>query len=136
MKKFISIIITLSLLLIFCSCGSYVNSYSALGLVKSQTSHSCNTSFLSLNGRLVFKLKCPHKSTDGNIKYSVQVDKGELYLYYDYLGVKEELAHVKAGETVENIGGYVEAGKSVYIIIEATETAKGKVSCELGSYTP
>ena len=126
MKKVISVIMILSLLLVLCSCSRYINSYSALGLVKTQTSDSCSA----------FRLNDSFEGSNGNIKYNVQVDKGELYIYYDSCGTKEELAHVKAGETAQGLGYYTDEGKPVYIIIEATETAKGKVSCELVLYSP
>lgn len=131
MKKFLLWILILSLMLTFCSCGKYTSSYKAVGLVKMQTSHSCETSFHSLEGRLIFKIERSERGTEGDIAYSVQVDEGEIRLYYDIYGVKEELACVKAGETVDDVGGYVEAGKTVYIIIEATEKSRGKVSVEL-----
>jgi hypothetical protein len=123
----------LILLVSLCSCSEYVSSYQALGLVRSQTSHSCEASFRSLKGKLVFKIKKPGSGTEGDIGYSVQVDEGELYLYYDMNGVKEELAHVKAGESVTSRGGYVEGGHTVYIIIEAAQKSKGKISVELDS---
>ena len=131
MKRFISFMMILSLLFLLCSCGKYTSSYKAIGLVKNQTSHSCEASFHALEGQLVFKIKQSNAGTDGDISYCVQVDKGEIYLYYDSCGVKEELVHVKAGESIENSGGYVTNGESVYIIIEATEKAKGKISIEL-----
>jgi hypothetical protein len=131
MKKLASLIILLTMLLSLCSCGEYVSSYSALGLVKSQTSHSCEASFLSLNGKLVFKLKKSDAGKEGDISYSVQVEKGEINLYYDIYGSKQELAHVEAGENVTSRGGYIEGGKTVYIFIEATGGAKGRVSVEL-----
>ena len=131
MKKIISIIIALSMLLVMCSCGRYVSSYMALGLMRNQTTHSCFASFQSLEGQLVFEIKKSDVGTEGEINYSVQLEKGEIRLYYDIYGTKEELAHVKAGESIENSGGYVEGGKPVYIIIEATDSAKGKVSVEL-----
>jgi hypothetical protein len=131
MKKLVSLIILLTMLLSLCSCGEYVSSYSALGLVKSQTSHSCEASFLSLNGKLVFKLKKSDAGKEGDISYSVQVEKGEINLYYDIYGSKQELAHVVAGENVTSRGGYIEGGKTVYIFIEATGGAKGRVSVEL-----
>ena len=131
MKKNASLIILLTMLLSLCSCGEYVSSYSALGLVKSQTSHSCEASFLSLNGKLVFKLKKSDQGNEGDISYSVQVEKGEINLYYDIYGSKQELAHVVAGENVTSRGGYIEGGKTVYIFIEATGGAKGRVSVEL-----
>ncbi|MBQ8427881.1 MAG: hypothetical protein IJX18_01350, partial [Clostridia bacterium] len=70
-------------------------------------------------------------ATEGDISYSVQVDEGEIRLYYDIYGAKEALAQVKAGESVDGCGVYVESGKSVYIIIEGLEKTKGKISVEL-----
>lgn len=131
MKRIISSIVLLSLIISLSSCGKYTSSYKAIGLIRNQTSHSCYASFHSLEGQLVFKIKKSESGKEGDISYSIQVDEGEIRLYYDIYGTKEELANVKAGESVENSGGYVEGGKSVYIIIEATEKAKGKISVEL-----
>ncbi|MBQ7343442.1 MAG: hypothetical protein IJW53_01615 [Clostridia bacterium] len=131
MKRLISFILLLSLLVSLCSCDEYVSSFSAVGLVRSNTSHSFETSFLSLEGQLVFKIKKTEKGTEGDINYSVKVDEGELNLYYDIYGTKELLANVKAGESVDSSGGYIEGGKTVYFIIEATEGTRGKVSVEL-----
>ncbi|MBE6700002.1 MAG: hypothetical protein E7584_07195 [Ruminococcaceae bacterium] len=135
MKKFLLWMLILSLTLSLCSCSKYFNSFIALGLVRNQTSHSCNASFFSLNGQLVFKLKKSGTGTEGDISYSIQVDEGELYLYYDIYGTKEELAHVTAGETLTSSGGYVEGEHTVYIIIEAPQKTKGKISVELNHNT-
>lgn len=121
----------LILLISLCSCNKYTSSYKALGLVKNQTSHSCEARFYSLKGQLVFKIEKSESGKEGDISYSVQVDEGEIYLHYDIFDVKQELAHVQAGESVTNRGGYVEGGHTVYIIIEATQKTKGKVSVEL-----
>lgn len=133
MKKVLAFILLFALLCPLCSCGKYVSSYKAIGLVRSQTSHSCKASFHSLEGELVFKLKKSESGTEGDIGYSIQVDEGELVIYYDIYGVKEELAHVKAGESVTARGGYVEGGHNVYIIIVANEKSRGKVSVELNN---
>lgn len=130
MKRFISAMVILSLLFVLCSCDKYVSSYKAVGLVRGQTSHSCEAKFNSLEGQLVFKLKKTDVG-EGNVRYSVHADEGEIHLYYDASGVKEELACVKNGESLENTGGYIEGGFPVYIIIEATEKAKGEISVEL-----
>ena len=93
-------------------------------------SHSCEASFHSLEGELVFKIKRT-ESGEGTVGYSIKVDKGDVRIYYDIYGVKEELAHAVAGETLEGRGGYVEEGKTVYIVIEAAEGSRGKVKVEL-----
>ncbi len=121
----------LLILLSFCSCSRYVSSYSAIGLARNQSAHSCEASFLSLDGQLVFKLKLPKSENEGDISYSVELESGEIYLYYDADGTKEELAHVIGGESITDRGGYIEVNGTVYIIIEATEKAKGRVSVSL-----
>ena len=48
------------------SCSKYVSSYSAIGLVRMNTSHSCETSFYSLKGRIVFNIKKTKKEAGDN----------------------------------------------------------------------
>ena len=115
------------------SLGSckYVSSYKAIGLVRSQTNHSLETSFYSLEGQLVYKLKKTNNKNDGQISYSIEVEKGEIIIYYDIYSEKEKLVEVSSNQSVNDKGGYIEGGKSVYIIIEAKNSARGKVKIEL-----
>ena len=131
MKKLTSLVLVFILLISLCSCDKYTSSYRAVGLVRINTSHSFETSFYSLDGRLVFKVKKSGNGEEGSIHISAEVEEGEIYVYYDIYGVKEELAHLSAGESVDENRGYVESGKRVYIIIETVGSARGKVSCEL-----
>ena len=131
MKKLISFALAIVLLVSLCSCDKYTDSYSALGLIRSQTTHSCSAQFYSLDGQLVFKVKKSGEGEEGSIHISAEVEEGEIYVYYDIYGVKEELAHLSAGESINEKRGYVESGKRVYIIIETVGSARGKVSCEL-----
>ena len=132
MKKILSFILLFAMICTLSSCGKYVSSYSALGLVRNQTSHSCEASFMSLKGSLVFKIE-KTDGGEGDIAYSIEAKEGEISLYYDIFGVKEELCTVKAGESVSDRGGYIESGYSVYIIIEANEKARGSVLVELNA---
>lgn len=131
-NRFFAFVLLLSLLASLCACGKYVSSYSAIGLVRSNTSHSCRASFHKLDGELTFKIKRTDTDGEGDISYTVSADKGEIRLYYDIYGTKEKLAQVKAGESVTSRGGYIESGKEVYIIIEAND-AGGKVTVELNN---
>ena len=90
MKKLVALLLLLSLSLSLFSCR-YVSSYRAVGLVREQTSHSCEASFYSLKGQLVFQIKKSDAGDEGGVDYSIRVDEGELRLYYDIHGVKEEL---------------------------------------------
>lgn len=130
-KKIITAVILLSLIAGLCGCGDgYVSSYRAVGLVRSNTSHSCSISFMSLEGQLVYKLRSSDGG-EGDISYSLKVDEGEVAIYYDIYGSKEELISAVAGEEITDRGGYIEGGYTVYIIIEAKNGARGKVSVEL-----
>ena len=131
MKKILSIIFVLLLVITLSSCDKYSSSLETIGLVRIQTSHGFETSFDAIkDGQLVFKKQKTDKG-EGAIHYSINVEKGELKLYYDIYGIKEELAHVKAGESIDELGGYVEGGRTVYIIIEVVKDTRCKVIVEL-----
>ena len=131
MKRFFSLILIFTLILCLCSCGRYVSSYSAVGLIRSQTSHSCEASFYSLKGQLVFKIKSPVSEELCELQCDTEAEEGELIVYYDVDGTKQELTRVKAGEAVDDFEAFVEGGKTVYIIIEAAEKSRGKISVEI-----
>ena len=129
--KVASLMMSFFMLITLSSCDGYVNYYKAIGLVKMQTSHSIELSFYSLEGGMSFKLKKTDSNAESDIKYSIQLDKGEIKLYYDdSYGTKEELAYVTAGESISDSGGYIEGGRMVRIIIEAKEDARGKIKVE------
>ena len=125
MKRLITVILLLSMMLTLCCCDRVVSSYSAIGLVRSQSAHECESSFYSLNGRLVFKIKPAREG--GEISYSLRADKGEIRLSYDIDGEMVELGTVSGGESLEGVGSFVNGGVMVYVIIEA-EKAGGMVS--------
>ena len=131
MKKIISVITSILLLLSLCSCQRYVSSYSAIGLVKTQTSDSCRAKFTSLKGQLVFKLQSSDNSKSGRILYTVELDEGAINLYYDADGEKIQLDEVRSGEMISGEGLIVVGDKPIYIIIESKEGAKGSVYVEL-----
>ena len=127
MKKAVAFLLVVSVLLGICACGSpYVSSYRALGLVRNNTNRHCSASFHKLNGVCVFQLK---KTDDGEgeLYYTASLEEGEINVYYDACGTKELLFHLTAGETAEGIGGYIESGKRIYIIVETVESSKGSL---------
>ena len=129
--KLFSSLIVCSLTITLSSCSKYISSYKAIGLVRMNSSHKVETSFYSLEGTLVFKVKNPSKDNECDIDYFVQVDEGEVSIYYDNTGIKEKLVSVTKGQSVEDKGGNIEKGESVYIIIEASKGSRGKVIVEL-----
>lgn len=130
MRKITSLVILIATLLSLCSCDAFKSSFRAVGLVRSNNSHSCKASFLSLEGELVFKLK-KSDAGKGEISYAVKAEEGEITLYYAIGEEKAELVTVKNGESVTECGGTVEGKETVYIIIEGKEKARGKVTVEL-----
>ena len=132
LKRISSLFLAFILLFSLGSC-KYVSSYKAIGLVRSQTNHSLETSFYSLEGQLVYKLKKTNNKNDGQISYSIEVEQGEIIIYYDIYSEKEKLVEVSSNQSVNDKGGYIEGGKSVYIIIEAKNSARGKVKIELNN---
>lgn len=131
MKRVFSLILIFTLIFSLSSCARYTSSYSAVGLVRVQESHSCEASFYSLNGQLVFKIKSPVSEEPCELQCDAEAEEGELVVYYDADGTKQELTRVKAGESVDDLEAHVEGGKTVYIIIEAAEKSRGKISVEI-----
>ncbi len=128
-----SIIVLVLAMLVLClsSCSPYVSSYTTLGMVKTNTADSFNISFMKLDGTLVYKLQLK-RGEESDIYYKAELDGGEINVYYDIYGTKEPLFSLKGDEDIESRGGYVEGGKTIYIIIEATEAESGKISVSVG----
>lgn len=127
MKKFLIALISLILIFSITACENYVNSYSAIGLIRYNTKDHCGVDFMSFKGKCVFKIK-KADGGEGDIHYTASLEEGDVTVYYDVYGTKEELFSIKGGESVDGRGGYVDSNKSVTVIVEATEKAKeGKV---------
>lgn len=87
--------------------------------------------FGRLDGTLVLKLKMSGKGLENSIGCKASIEEGEINVYYDAFGVKELLFNLKAGESIDERRGYIESGKTVYIIIETVTPAKGNVEIDL-----
>jgi len=96
-------------------------------MVKTNTTDSFNLSFMKLDGTLVYKLKLK-SGEESDIYYKADLDGGEIKVYYDIYGTKEPLFSLSGDEDIESRGGYVEGGKTIYIIIEATDAEGGKIA--------
>lgn len=135
MKKLLTILLTFVICLSAAGCDSdafkYVNSYKAVGMIRSNTNDSAKLSFMSLDGRIVFKLKYDEAS-EGHIFYEASIEEGEINVYYDIFDTKEHLFRAQAGYPIEGEGGYIEGGKSVYVIVEADNAKEGSVEIRLG----
>ena len=132
MKKLLLILVCLTVLFSSTSCDfRYVSSYKALGLVRSEMGERGIAKFGRLDGTLVLKLKMSGKGLENSIGCKAAIEEGEINVYYDVFGVKELLFNLKAGESIDERRGYIESGKTVYIIIETVTPAKGNVEIDL-----
>lgn len=132
MKKILLCFLCLTLLLSVTACSGYVSSYKALMFVRSEMGDHATISFSKLEGTYVMKLKMKGEGQEGSIHCKASLEEGEINVYYDSLGVKEFLFNLKAGESIDERRGYIESGKTVYIIVETVTPAKeGKISIDL-----
>ena len=132
MKKLLLILVCLTVLFSSTSCNfRYISSYKALGLVRSEMGERGIAKFGRLDGTLVLKLKMSGKGLENSIGCKASIEEGEINVYYDIFGVKELLFNLKAGESIDERRGYIESGKTVYIIIETVTPAKGNVEIDL-----
>lgn len=133
MKKLLLVILCLTLLVSATSCNlRYFNSYKALMFVRSEMGDHATISFSKLEGTYVMKLRMKGEGQEGSIQCTASLGEGEINVYYDSLGVKEFLFNLKAGESIDERRGYIESGRTVYIIVETVTPAKeGEISVDL-----
>lgn len=133
MKKLLLVVLCLTLLLSATSCDiRYISSYKALGLVRNEMGEHGSVRFGRLDGTLVLKLRMSGTGLENSIGCKASLDEGEINVYYDSLGVKELLFNLKAGESIDERRGYIESGRTVYIIIETvTPAEEGKIEIDL-----
>ncbi len=114
MKRTVSLIAAFIILLLLAGCGKYTSSYKAVGFVHTNNPSSAAMSFLSFEGRMVFRLK---SSGEGDLKYKARLGSGTATVCYEYRGIRSELFSIGPGEEIDSRGGYIESG-TVYIIME------------------
>ena len=132
MKKALLIVLCIALLLSVTACSGYVSSYKALMFVREERGDHASISFSGFEGTYVMKLKMKGEGQEGDIHCKASLTEGEINVYYDWLGTKELLFNLKAGESIDERLGYIESGHTVYIIVETVTPAKeGKISIDL-----
>lgn len=124
-KKCVAIILTVAAVLGLTACGSVpVSSYKGMGIVQNNFSEKCYISFASIEGTVVLKLKTDGKS-EGGIHYTASLDEGSATVSYNYLGVDGELFTINGGESLDEVSGYYDSAKTVYVIIKTDGEARG-----------
>ena len=78
------------------ACGApYTSHYSATVLIQSNRSETAWVNFASLKGTLVYKLKV--KDEDEFLRYYGKLGEGNITVYYDNEGTKEEWFSLQGG---------------------------------------
>ena len=132
MKKALLIVLCIALLHSVTACSGYVSGYKALMFVREERGDHASISFSGFEGTYVMKLKMKGEGQEGDIHCKASLTEGEINVYYDWLGTKELLFNLKAGESIDERLGYIESGHTVHIIVETVTPAKeGKISIDL-----
>lgn len=132
MKKALLIVLCIALLLSVTACSGYVSGYKAFMFVREEHGDHASISFSGFEGTYVMKLKMKGEGQEGDIHCKASLAEGEINVYYDWLGTKELLFNLKAGESIDERLGYIESGHTVHIIVETVTPAKeGKISIDL-----
>ena len=124
MKKGCCVLALILILFMLCSCGGYVNSYSAFLLITSSHGNEASMEFDTFQGSYNVKLK-----TDGNPEHTLDLDaslgEGEMHVYIGVGGEKELLLTVKGGESYDETIALAEKydnKKAIYMILESAGT--------------
>ena len=122
MKKFCFALVLIFTLVMLCSCGGYVKSYSATILITSSHGDEASMEFDTFKGSYNFKMK-----RDGAAEHTLDLDaslaEGEMNVYIGVGGEKELLLTVKGGESYDEtiaLGEKYDNEKTIYIILETT----------------
>ena len=121
MKKTCCVLALFLMLFMLCSCGGYINSYSAFLLITSSHGDEASMKFDTFKGSYNFKLK-----RDGNPEHTLDIDaslaEGEINVYIGVGGEKELLLTVMGGETYDEtitLAEKYDTQKTIYIILES-----------------
>ncbi|MBQ4272646.1 MAG: hypothetical protein IJB95_03230, partial [Clostridia bacterium] len=72
MKKFLTVVLLLVMLLTLTACEPYTSTYKAIMLITNHTTNSCSAKFDRLTGTMVFKVRRTEPG-EGDIVYSITV---------------------------------------------------------------
>lgn len=122
MKKTGFVLILILTLFMLCSCGKYVNSYSAIILTTSCQGDEASMEFSTFEGTYNFKLK-RQGSAEHTLDFESSLAEGQMNVYIGVDEEKELLRTVKGGEAYDEtivLDDKYDNEKVVYIILETT----------------
>ena len=123
MKKFVILLALMLVLLMLCSCGGYVKSYSATVLITSCRGDEASMEFSTFKGSYHFKLK-RDGAAEHTLDLEAELGEGEMNVYIGVDGEKELLRTVKGGESYDEtitLDAKYDNEKTVYVILESTD---------------
>lgn len=121
MKKAGFVLALIFTLVMLCSCGGYVKSYSATILITSCHGDEASMEFDTFKGTYHFKLKRDGEK-EQTIDCKASLAEGEINIYIGVGGEKELLRTVKGGETYDEtitLDDKYDNEKSIYIILKS-----------------
>ena len=122
MKKVRLVLVLILTVLMLCSCGGYVNSYSATILITSCQGDEASIEFDTFQGTYHFKLR-----RDGTVEHTLDFEaslaEGEMNVYIGVNGERELLLTVEGGESYDAViplDDQYDNEKIIYVILETT----------------
>ena len=123
MKKVCFMLALILTLVMLCSCGGYVKSYSATIMITSCHGNEASMEFDTFRGTYHFKLRSGD-TTAHTLDLEASLAEGEMNIYIGVDGEKELLRTVKGGETCDEtitLDDKYDNERSVYIILESAD---------------
>ena len=120
MKKACTLLALILTLLMLCSCGGYVKSYSATLLITSQINNEASMKFDTFKGTYNFKFR-NNDAAEHTLEIEASLGEGEMNIYIGAGDEKELLRTVKGGESCDetiSLDKYADE-KSIYVILES-----------------
>ena len=121
MKKVYTTLTLMLALVMLCSCGGYIKSYSATILITSCRGDEASMDFASFKGTYNFKLK-RDGAAEHTLDFEASLDEGEMNVYIGVNGEKELLRTVKGGESYDEtipLDEKYDNEKTIYVILES-----------------
>ncbi len=120
MKKVCFILVLILTILMLCSCGGYVNNYSATILITSCHGNEANMEFDTFKGTYNFKLR-RDSVAEHTLDFEASLTEGDMNIYIGVDGEKELLRTVKGGESCNEtvtLDDKYDNKKTIYVILE------------------
>lgn len=121
MKKICIALVLMLTLMMLCSCGGYVKSYSATILITSCQGDEASMEFDTFKGSYYFKLR-RDGANEHTLDLEASLGEGEMNVYIGVDGEKELLRTIKGGDSLDEtiiLDGKYDNEKTVYVILES-----------------